>query len=86
MFVTSSSKIETIPLSGASNPAITLRHVVFPEPDGPNNEKNSPSLAVKFILSSALIGPYDLLMFFKFKAFNIEHLKKKGSDPLFFII
>ena len=76
MFVTFSSKIETLPLSGASNPAITLRHVVFPEPDGPNKEKNSPSLTIKSILSSALIRPYDLLILFKFKAFNIVHLKK----------
>ena len=32
-----------MPLSGTSKPAITFKHVVLPDPEGPNSEKNSPS-------------------------------------------
>ena len=35
--------IRTTPPETASNPAITRSRVVFPQPDGPRSEKNSPS-------------------------------------------
>ena len=34
--------ISTSPAVGCSNPAISRRQVVLPEPDGPSMEKNSP--------------------------------------------
>src|SRR5574344_983901 len=37
------------PLSGEIKPAIILKRVVFPHPDGPKIEKNSPSFISKFI-------------------------------------
>ena len=40
--VTSRSPRNTRPSVGASNPAIIRRQVVFPEPEGPSMEKNSP--------------------------------------------
>ena len=42
VFDTSSPSRRTRPAVGASNPAIIRRVVVFPQPDGPSIEKNSP--------------------------------------------
>src|SRR5882724_3270569 len=42
MFVISCSSNAIDPASGCSSPAIILRVVVFPHPDGPNKPKNSP--------------------------------------------
>ena len=42
-------------------PAIILRRVVLPQPEGPRSVKNSPSFMVKFILSMAVKSPYFLV-------------------------
>ncbi len=39
----------TSPVEGVSSPAIRLRIVDFPHPEGPNNEIKSPSLMVRLI-------------------------------------
>ena len=53
IFVTSVSPIVTFPLVGILNPTKVLSVVVFPQPDGPNIVKNSPSFISKFRLSIA---------------------------------
>src|SRR6186713_3287449 len=45
------------PESGASKPAMSLRHVVLPEPDGPSIAKNSPSAIVSETQSTARTLP-----------------------------
>src|SRR4051812_12502387 len=45
------------PASGCSNPAIRRRHVVFPEPEGPSIEKNSPARMSRSRPSTALTEP-----------------------------
>jgi len=45
------------PLLGWSKPAIMRSSVVFPQPDGPSSEKNSPSRIASEALSSALNAP-----------------------------
>ncbi len=40
----SSPARRTRPVSGRSKPASILRSVVFPQPEGPSSEKNSPFL------------------------------------------
>lgn len=49
---------KTVPTSGLSNPAMILRRVVFPHPEGPNKEKNSPLCISMLTSSSALKEPY----------------------------
>src|ERR687892_1424297 len=44
------------PSVGYSNPPIILRVVVFPHPEGPSREKNSPSSTVKERLSTATVS------------------------------
>src|SRR3990170_4640922 len=46
-----------LPEVGWSNPAISRRLVVLPEPDGPSKGKNSPSLTSKSMWSTALTSP-----------------------------
>src|ERR1700734_2186882 len=41
------------PEVGCSNPAISRSVVVFPQPDGPSSEKNSPLSTVRSMLSTA---------------------------------
>ena len=36
------------PLEGLSKPAINLKRVVFPHPEGPNQPRSSPLLKVRF--------------------------------------
>jgi hypothetical protein len=49
--------ISTEPAFGCSKPAISLRHVVLPDPEGPSSEKNSPSAISKLTPSTALTAP-----------------------------
>ena len=49
--------INKLPFVGYSNPANNRSKVVFPHPDGPNKEKNSPSLIEKETSSTALTFP-----------------------------
>ena len=53
--------IKTSPFSGFSKPAIILKSVVLPHPDGPNSEKNSPSFIPRHTLLTALILPEIIL-------------------------
>ena len=45
------------PLVGVSKPPISLKVVVFPQPDGPKRVKNSLSLIYKFISSRTTLSP-----------------------------
>jgi hypothetical protein len=45
------------PLVGCSNPAIIRKQVVFPDPDGPSNVKNSPPRIVTDTPFTALTSP-----------------------------
>src|SRR6188508_298697 len=47
----------TRPAVGVSNPAIIRRVVVFPDPDGPSIEKNSPSRTSRSTPSTATTSP-----------------------------
>ena len=49
------------PELGRLNPAIAISNVVFPEPDGPSNVKNSPALTSMLTEFSAKTLPYDLV-------------------------
>jgi len=51
--VTSCDSIIIFPELAFSKPAINLRTVVLPEPDGPSIEKNSPELTSKSKLATA---------------------------------
>src|SRR5260370_24832715 len=48
-----------IPWSGLWNPAIDIRVVVLPQPDGPSRVTNSLSLTVKLTSSRTLFVPND---------------------------
>ena len=52
MSVTSTLSISTLPDDGYSKPANILKRVVLPQPEGPNNEKNSPLAIFTFTLST----------------------------------
>src|SRR5688572_6057669 len=49
-----------VPASGYSKPAINLNVVVFPHPDGPSKESNSPAATSKETPSTARTSPNDL--------------------------
>jgi hypothetical protein len=49
--------MRTLPESGYSSPAIILSVVVLPQPEGPNNTKNSPFLIDKFKSRIAIVFP-----------------------------
>jgi len=49
--------IVTVPPSGRSNPAISRRSVVFPQPDGPSNATTSPRSTHKEAPSTAGTSP-----------------------------
>jgi hypothetical protein len=51
--VTSRPSIFTTPEDGSSNPAMVRRSVVFPQPDGPRSEKNSPCRISRLMPRSA---------------------------------
>ena len=46
-----------VPAVGCSKPAIMRRVVVFPQPDGPRNETNSPRSAARLKSSTAATSP-----------------------------
>jgi len=46
-----------LPVSGGSNPAIALRRVVFPEPDGPSSATRRFDLISRLMLSKAVKVP-----------------------------
>jgi hypothetical protein len=50
----------TFPASGLSKPAIIRRRVVFPHPDGPRREKNSPLCMVRSTQCNTRKSPKDL--------------------------
>ena len=52
--VTSRPRNSTVPEVGCSTPAISRSTVVFPEPEGPSIEKNSPSAMSRSTPSAAL--------------------------------
>ncbi len=45
------------PSSTGANPAIIIKVVVLPEPDGPSSEKNSPGRMVALTLSTTRSPP-----------------------------
>src|SRR5688572_32887429 len=51
------SSIQISPESGVSSPAIHLRVVVLPQPEGPSSEKNSPVLTSKLTSCTACTWP-----------------------------
>ena len=51
-------------LSTVSSPAIILKSVVFPLPEGPKSANNSPSTISKLIFSNALKFPKYFVKFF----------------------
>ena len=55
--VTSRPASSMSPSSGSSNPAIIRSIVVFPDPDGPSSEKNSPSRTSRSTWSTAATSP-----------------------------
>ena len=59
--VTSLPSRYTFPEVGASKPAIIRSTVVFPEPDGPSIEKNSPSRISRSRSSTAVTAPNRLV-------------------------
>src|SRR5712691_466533 len=56
-----SSPQAMIPWSGLWNPAIDIRVVVLPQPDGPSRVTNSLSLTVKLTSSRTLFVPNDFV-------------------------
>ncbi len=60
---TSSPSSRIFPEVGSSSPAIILRVVVLPQPDGPSSMKNSPSATVKVDSSTAVKSPKSLRRF-----------------------
>ena len=48
---------QTLPASGPTKPASTMRSVVLPEPEGPSSVMNSPLLMSRLTLSSAVKTP-----------------------------
>src|SRR5438128_11883329 len=57
---TSRPPTPTMPWSGATNPAMTRRRVVLPDPDGPSSAQNEPSRTETFTSSRTVFVPYSL--------------------------
>src|ERR1700758_3108173 len=55
-FETSLPPIRMCPASSGSSPASILSAVDLPEPEGPTRTRSSPSLIVRFSLSTAALG------------------------------
>ena len=51
------------PEVGSSNHAIILRHVIFPQPEGPSNTKNSLLSITRLEFFTATKSPKDLCKF-----------------------
>ena len=56
-FVTSRPRSSTRPVVGYSNPPTMRSVVVFPQPDGPRSEKNSPATMSSETPSTATTSP-----------------------------
>ena len=54
--------MRTVPASAVSSPARIRKVVVFPEPDGPRSEKNSPGATSRSMPASAVTAPWRLTM------------------------
>jgi hypothetical protein len=54
--------MRTVPASACSSPARMRKVVVFPEPEGPKSEKNSPGLTSRSMPPSAVTAPWRLTM------------------------
>ena len=63
MPVTSLPSMTTRPEVGASNPATIRSAVVFPQPEGPSSERNSPVSSATSISSIAVKSPNFLCSF-----------------------
>src|SRR6476646_1887461 len=68
------------PEVGCSNPAISLRHVVLPEPDGPSMAKNSPGTTSRSTSSMARAGPKWRETFWRDTADAIIPLSARDSE------
>src|SRR6478672_4660145 len=51
------------PAVTSAKPAIICKVVVFPQPEGPSSETNSPLSTERFMSTTARVGPYDLFTF-----------------------
>src|SRR5438309_11689983 len=71
---TSSPKTLDSPWEGFSSPAIMLRPVVLPDPDGPTIAATSPSLTFRVIDERALMG-------FPFTMYSLETSRKSTASP-----
>ena len=74
--VTSSSPIKIFPDVTCSRPAIILKSVVFPQPEGPNKVMNSPALISKLKEFITYVLSNFLFIFCNFIDFDIIFLKK----------
>src|SRR5256884_536135 len=72
--VKSNPKTLTSPFEGFSSPAIMLRTVVLPAPDGPTIAATSPSLTFRVIDERALRG-------FPFTMYSLETSRKSTASP-----
>ena len=64
--ITLVSSKRTTPSSGFSKPAIMRSKVVFPHPEGPSREKNSPAFITKLMSDNAMKSPK------RFETWSIE--------------
>ncbi len=60
--------IKISPLVGSSKPAIILKVVVFPQPDGPSKAKNDPAGMVRVKSCTAVKSSYLLVKFLRCKS------------------
>src|SRR5215471_7932696 len=72
--VTSLPPTRMAPEVGSSKPATILRTVVFPQPDGPRKETNSPGAASRLKSCTTVFWPKDFLTCW---------IERKGSAMLF---
>src|SRR6266516_559357 len=72
--VKSNPKTLTSPFEGFSSPAIRLRTVVLPAPDGPTIAATSPSLTSRVIDARALTA-------FPFRRYSLDTLTRSTANP-----
>src|SRR5262245_17823609 len=85
MSLTISSLIRTSPEVCRSRPAMTLKKVVLPQPDGPSSTKNSPSRTDRLTPSTAVTPPKSFLISLVTTAATglppwLEHLDLPAAD------
>src|SRR5665213_2788375 len=76
--VTSRSPIQISPEVTSSSPAIILRSVDLPQPDGPTMTRNSPSKMSRETPSTAVTAPKDFVT----SASRISAIPADGIDQL----